>query len=115
MKGRMQVTETDTRTDTAQGDFIETLRTVNKGQSPFELSQALDKLVAAVKKTGKAGKLVYTLSVAPAANTDGQVGVSDDIDIKLPKPSRFQSIFFATDSGKLTREDPNQMELPDLD
>lgn len=101
--------------DVVKSDFAATLAEVNKGRSPFELSQALDKLVRAVRETGKPGKLVYTLTINPVPKTESQVGVTDDIDIKLPKPNRFQSLFFTTKDNRLSRENPDQMQIPNID
>ena len=105
--------ETKQTADVVKSDFISTLKDVNKGQSPFELSAALDKIVAAVKKTGKAGTLTYKLTIAPIPKTENQVGVTDEIDMKLPKEDRYTSLFFTSPDNRLTRDDPNQGKFPE--
>ena len=52
--------------DMVKETFMATLQRMNKGRTPFELDAALNELVAAVRKTGKPGKLRYTLTLAPA-------------------------------------------------
>ena len=85
------------------------LREIRHGASLFELSEELNKLVAAVRATGKPGELTYTLKVSPASQGDVvTVQLSDQIRPKLPKPARAASIFYAGDNGLLQRSDPRQ-------
>lgn len=94
------------------GDFPDLLRTINKGRSQVELTDALLKVVAAVQKTGKPGFVRYTVHVEPAGcNAGAQMTVTDEIGSKVPTETRYQSLYWATDDGRLVRSDPNQGEL----
>ena len=98
--------------DVTHADFLKVMGDVNRGNSPHELSKALEKVVAAVRETGKRGSVTYKLSVAPAGkNTGDQVTVVDDIKADVPCPNRFESIFFATERNTLQREDPRQTKM----
>lgn len=85
-----------------------------RGRSHDELSERLRELVLAVEHTGKPGKLAYTVTVKPQDNADGAVLVADQIKSTLPELDRPQSIFFATDTGDLVRNDPRQTSLYDI-
>ena len=92
-------------------DFALFLLEHARGRSHDELSAALRSLVLAVAETGKPGKLTYTLSIRPQAKVEGAVLIADTIKSTLPEFDRPESIFFATDSGDLTRSDPRQASL----
>lgn len=100
-----------TKPDVVRSDFMDTIREVNQGRTPFDLTEGMEKVVAAVGETGKPGKLVYTMYFEPVANTDGRIAVSDNVDPKPPKPDRFKSLFFKTRDNRLIRENPNQMKM----
>lgn len=91
--------------------FAITLAQLGKGNNLAELSSELNRLVRAVRATGKKGKLAYTLHVVPVDGTDGaQVVLTDEIKLNTPSPDRKSSLFFTTDDGQLTRRDPNQRD-----
>lgn len=93
--------------------FSDFLREQRGGESQEELAEALNALVAAVERTGKKGKLVYTVEIEPVPKAGGgQVTVTDAIDVKLPKPRRSASLFFSTPENNLVRHDPRQQKLP---
>lgn len=92
-------------------DFALFLMEHARGRSHDELSHALRALVQAVTETGKPGKLTYTVTIKPQRKVEGAVLVADSIKSTLPEYDRAESIFFATDSGDLTRTDPRQTEL----
>lgn len=92
-------------------DFALFLMEHAKGRSHDELSAALRALVLAVAETGKPGKLTYTVSIRPQAKVEGAVLIADAIKSTLPEFDRPESIFFATQSGDLSRTDPHQASL----
>jgi hypothetical protein len=92
-------------------DFALFLMEHARGRSHDELSAALRALVLAVSETGKPGKLSYTLTIKPQAKVDGAVMIADTIKASLPEFDRPESIFYATESGDLTRTDPHQSSL----
>ena len=93
--------------------FQETILQMNNGATLGELSEALNKVVANVRATGKAGSITLTLKVAPASkgSTDVLV-VESQVKTKLPEPDRGVTIFFATADNTLVRNDPRQQQLP---
>lgn len=53
------------------------------------------------------------MKVGIKVNKAGQLEVVPDIQIKKPTRSMGTGIYFATDEGRLTRRDPNQMDFED--
>src|SRR5262252_4072062 len=92
--------------------FDKTLREVRGGLVMTELSQKMTELVAAVRATGKGGKLTLELKIKPASKGETVcVMVEDDITVKLPKPEKATSVFYATEGNLLQRSDPRQKEF----
>jgi hypothetical protein len=93
--------------------FQETIVQINNGAAVAELSDALAKVVAAVRETGKSGSILLTLKVAPASKVNSEVLlVESQVKTKLPEPERGMTIFYATDNNLLVRNDPKQQILP---
>ena len=92
-------------------DFALFLMEHAKGRSHDDLSAALRALVLAVAETGKPGKLTYTVTIRPQSKVEGAVLIADAIKSTLPEFDRAESIFFATESGDLSRTDPRQTTL----
>jgi hypothetical protein len=93
--------------------FQETISQINNGAAISELSQALESVVAAVRQTGKAGTLTFTLKVAPASkNTTHVLLIESSVKTKLPESERGMTIFYSTDDNQLVRNDPRQQSLP---
>lgn len=92
--------------------FEMTLREIRGGGALTELSTKLAELVAAVRATGKAGKLRLEIAVTPASRGEAVcLMLDDDISLKLPRLEKASSIFFATDQNLLQRQDPRQKEF----
>lgn len=91
--------------------FNQVLLEIRQGSLHAELSERLQELVAAVAEQEKAGSLTLTIRVSPAGRRTAQYEISDDVSVKLPKPERGSSLFFALD-GNLSRSDPRQPQLP---
>lgn len=93
--------------------FPETILQINNGATVAELSEALEKVVAAVRLAGKSGSITLTLKVAPASKRSTDVlMVESQVRMKLPEPERGVSIFYATEDNRLVRNDPKQQQLP---
>jgi ABC-type thiamine transport system ATPase subunit len=90
--------------------FADVLIELNRGKTHAELSRALQDVIAAVRDTGKPGKLAFALAVKPA-RADGMVEITDQVAVKLPAYDRPASMFFVTDDANLSRNDPRQTEL----
>ncbi len=92
--------------------FDKTLRELRRGAVIDECSQALAQVVAAVRATGKPGKLKLELSIVPTSRGDSCcVTVLDDVSVKLPRLEKAITIFYANEENLLQRNDPRQQEL----
>lgn len=91
--------------------FNQVLLEIRQGSLHAELSEQLQELVAAVSEHERPGSLTLKITVAPAGRRTQQYELADDVSVKLPKPERGSSLFFALE-GNLSRSDPRQPELP---
>lgn len=92
--------------------FPETILQMNNGATVSELSDALERLVAAVRSAGKSGSLTLTIKVAPASKgTTNVLMVETQVKTKLPEADRGMTVFYATEDNKLVRNDPKQQML----
>jgi hypothetical protein len=91
--------------------FADILSEVQKGVVADEAATRLAELVAAVKETGKKGRLTVTIQVEPFKGNDEIVKVSGAVDLRAPKAEAPTSIFYQDDDGNLTRNDPNQLPM----
>jgi hypothetical protein len=94
--------------------FSEWLQEHRKGHVDYEASEALQKVVEAVRETGKAGEVTVRIKVQPFKGDRNRMIVTDEIKAKAPDPDREAAIWYAAEGGKLQREDPRQQRL-DLD
>lgn len=90
--------------------FADVVRELAGGTVYEDLTTQLGEVVTAVLDTGKVGELSLKLSIKP--NGEGSVRVLSDIKQKVPAPTRGETLFFATTTGSLIRNDPRQPELP---
>lgn len=94
--------------------FADFLREQDRGRTHDALSQQLHDLIAAVQETGKGGSIVLKIDVKPVTGTQGRtLTVTDQVTAKIPHPDR-KSIFFVTDDGNLSRNDPQQPVITGL-
>lgn len=96
--------------------FFDTMRDIRRGQLLEEAADELQKVIAAVEETGKAGKLVIEIAVAPASKGQGAVKVADKITAKLPTAKlpalpAGETIMFVTTDNNLVANDPRQRSL----
>lgn len=77
-----------------------------------EVNEALQSVVAAVREHGGSGAVTIKLKVA----TDGaqRVRIGADLTSKRPQRKRNGRVYFATDNGGLSEEDPRQGRLPHI-
>lgn len=90
--------------------FADVLRELSGGKVYEDLTTQLGEVVTAVMETGKAGEVSVKLSIK--SNGEGSVRVLADVKQKVPQPNMGETLFFATSSGSLVRNDPRQPELP---
>jgi hypothetical protein len=95
---------------TPQGNFWLMMSHKNAGVTIAQLDTELAALVRQVKDNGGSG--VLTLKIKISNNSKQGIKIDDELTIKAPKEALGSSYFFATDSGALLRNDPNQAELP---
>lgn len=88
--------------------FATVLQQVAKGAVATELSELLADLTADVYEHQKPGTLTVVVKVEPTKGGE-TVTVSVTPTVKGPRATQ-ASIFFATEEGQLTRQDPRQIE-----
>jgi hypothetical protein len=84
---------------------------IRGGFALHKAGEKLNELVLAVKETGKKGSITLTIEVAPDKNDENVVSVAPSVKTKIPEKGFTPGVFFATDTGELTREDPRQQEM----
>lgn len=94
-------------------DFATLMETLRSGEANQKASEKLADVAAAVARTGKAGSLTITLNVKPAG--EGRVMISDNSKTSTPELPTQDSLYFVTKAGDLSRKDPYQTRLADLD
>ncbi|SFY22927.1 hypothetical protein SAMN04244548_03167 [Paracoccus pantotrophus] len=92
-------------------NFLEFIQGFRRGELLETGDQKLSELIEAIRETGNRGSLSMKVSIK--VNKAGQLEVVPDITIKKPTRSMGTGIYFATDDGRLTRRDPNQMDFED--
>lgn len=95
--------------------FSDFLEEHNSGKSDNIASDALRRLVEAVRETGKKGSVTVKVDVAPLKDAEGMVTVTVNVAEKLPITPPRPAIFFTDDDGNLSRRDPSQRTLFDED
>lgn len=86
---------------------------MRNGGVAIECEKALEEVVQGVRKTGKSGKLTLVLTVR-AADKGPEVEtvfLGDAVKAEVPQMDKKQTLFFATDKGQLTKQDPRQMDM----
>jgi hypothetical protein len=90
--------------------FTQFLLEQRRGLLHAELTDALNSVVAGVVQHGKAGKLTINLTIKTSG--DGVVAIADTYAAKIPTPPAEPGIWFADESGAISRNRLNQEELP---
>lgn len=96
-------------------DFINTLMEMRGGEVAMDCNRKLHELISAVLEAGKGGELALRVKVAPSKFGMGgavlEVQVEHDCKVKKPELSLGKSLFFVSQDGTLTRDDPRQIAL----
>lgn len=90
---------------------LEFLTTFRRGELLGAIDQQFGELVAAIQLHQGKGSL--TLKLDLKMNKAGQIEIIPGVSIKKPTRALGTGIYFATDEGRLTRRDPNQMDFED--
>lgn len=91
--------------------FFDVARDLRRGAFIDEMADAIQQVVASVEETGKAGKVIVEIAVAPASKGQGAVKVADKITLKLPALPAGETIMFVTPDNNLVANDPRQSSL----
>lgn len=96
----------------SDNQFIKNMKSYGLGSLLDEAAREQDKIVEAVRTTGKAGKLTMTLNF----KRTGQHGVTVSPDIKSSIPRKpLQAVeMYATDDNKLHDDNPDQLTHDDV-
>lgn len=92
-------------------NFLELIQSFRRGELLAEGDTKLNELIDAIQRTGASGDLTMKLKIK--VNKAGQLEIVPELTIKKPSRALGTGIYFATDEGRLTRRDPNQMDIED--
>lgn len=90
------------------GDFAAFLAST-RGATNAELTDALRRVVAAVRDTGNKGSISLTIKLESLDGT--ALSVADSIRVSIPEQTREPSIAYADRNNDLSRNNPNTMPL----
>jgi len=102
--------KTETQTPLANS-FEAVLRNQRKGALLSELSEVLQSAVLKVREHTREATVTLIIKIAPANDDASALSVVDEVKVKLPEKRKPNTLFYATDDGRLVRDDPNQKEL----
>ena len=92
-------------------NFLEFLQTFRRGDLLRDGDEQLERVIAAMKETGGDGKI--TIDLPFKLNKAGQIECTPRITAKVPQRPMGTGIYFADDEGRLSRRDPNQLDIED--
>ena len=101
------------KADAVKADALELVKSLNRGDVAFEMSQKLAEVVRSVMELGKPGALKLSLKISPNREMGKSAAViTADVDAVLPKADKKTDVRFATEDGRLIKDDPDQLKLP---
>lgn len=92
-------------------NFLELMQNFRRGELLHQCDQMLTDLMEAVAETGSTGSMSLKMDFKP--NKAGQLEVTIKPTTKKPVRDIGKGIYFTTEDGRLTRRDPNQMDIED--
>lgn len=92
-------------------NFLELLQSFRRGELLRIGDKELSKVMEAMTETGNDGSI--TIKIPLKFNKAGQVEVTPSITSKIPQRAMGTGIYFADDEGRLSRRDPNQLDIED--
>lgn len=110
-KHNPQLTRKGAKVASHELNFLELIQSFRRGELLTEGDAKLNELVEAIQRTGAGGDLTLKLKVK--VNKAGQLEIVPELTIKMPTRALGTGIYFASDDGRLTRRDPNQMDIED--
>lgn len=91
--------------------IVGTLNHLRRGRLLGELSEAETALVAAVRQTGRKGKLILSIQYGLGGTDNSLLQLSAEVDVRLPKQQIVPTVVYADDDNRLHRHDPRQVEM----
>lgn len=91
--------------------IADTLGQLRGGYALHEAGKRLDECVRAVRATGKKGSITLTIDITPDRTDDRIIRMQPTIKAKIPEKGFSEGIFFVAPDGRLTKEDPAQLDL----
>lgn len=92
-------------------NFLELIQSFRRGELLRIGDSELSKVMQAMTDTGGDGSITITIPLK--FNKAGQIEVTPKITSKVPQRAMGTGIYFADDEGRLSRRDPNQMDIED--
>jgi hypothetical protein len=92
-------------------NFLELLQSLRRGELIAQADDKLTQVITAMRETGGNGTL--TIKMPFKMNKAGQIECTPEVAAKIPTKPIGTGIFYASDDGKLSRRDPNQMDIED--
>lgn len=97
-------------------DIVALLMEMRNGQTAALANERFTEVLDAVRATRCKGRLVIQLEVEPAeidsdTNEVSRVKINPDIKMVRPEPKLGTGIYFVTQDGGLSRQDPKQFEM----
>ncbi|TDD68588.1 hypothetical protein [Actinomadura rubrisoli] len=91
--------------------FADVLADLGREKVVDEAGVQLQQLVNTVAESGRKGRLVLTVEVAPMKGNSAALMVHAKSDLKLPAAEPVGAVFFYDDDGNLLRDDPRQLKF----
>ena len=95
--------------EVAPRDFASTLLDLPGAHK--ELGEVMQKLISAVKETGKAGTVTLKIGVKLLPGNDNAIIITPTVTPALPKMDLKAGVFYADRNNNPVRNDPNQPGL----
>lgn len=99
-------------TTTPPKEFSAALLDIDKGRVHDDATARLAELVEAVARTAGKGVVSLKITVEPfdpeTFDETGQLMLSGDVSVAVPRPKRAASIFWIKGKNGLTRDDPDR-------
>jgi len=92
-------------------NFLEFLQTFRRGELLRLGDKQMTEVVAAMAETGGDGEI--TLKLPLKLNKAGQIECTPKVTSKVPQRPVGTGIYFIDDEQRLSRRDPNQMDIED--
>jgi hypothetical protein len=92
-------------------NFLELIQSFRRGELLRQGDEQLNRVMEAISETGGDGSI--TIKLPLKRNKAGQIECSPKITANIPQRPIGTGIYFADDEGRLSRRDPNQMDIED--